>query len=120
MGKRKGAAEAPQEQQQGTGGGQSGNRAPPAHEVRIGRIRGVCWRNDGKDGVWYSVQVSRSFKDNSDPPQWKQSTSLGRDDLLVAAEILRLCWLWIAHQNGSKLDGSGHAGEQTGGDDIPI
>ena len=117
MGKRKNAEAPPQEQQQGQGAGSG--RTPPVHECRIGRIRGVVWRNEGKDGAWFSVNITRSYKDGND--QWKQATSYGRDDLLVVAEVARLCFLFVAQQNGSKLDGNGHASEQqTGGEEIPI
>ena len=113
MGKKKAAAETPQEQpQQGNGG-----RKPPVHEVRIGRIRGVVWCNSGKEGDWYSVNITRSYKDGEN--NWKQATSYGVLDLLVVAEVARLCWLFIAQQNGSKLDGNGHAAEQAG-EEIPI
>lgn len=116
MGKKKhAAAEAqPEQQPQGTG------RTPPVHECRVGRIRGVVWRNEGKEGVWFSVNLTRSYRDNSDPPQWKQSTSLGRDDLLVAAEVLRLCWLWIASQNGTNVNTGPNEPQQPTEDPIPI
>ncbi len=83
---------------------QSGERAKPAHQVRIGgRIQGTVWRNEGKDGPWFSVSITRSYKDGQN--NWKQAATFGRDDLLVVAEVARLCWLFIAQQNGSKLDG---------------
>lgn len=117
MGKRKDAAEAPpkeQQQQQQPNGG----RKPPVHECRIGRIRGVVWENDSKDGKWFSVNITRSYKDGEN--NWKQATSFGRDDLLVVAEVSRLCFLFIAQAAGSKLDGNGHAGEQTTNGDVPF
>lgn len=119
MGKRKEAAEAPakepeqQQPQQGNGG-----RKPPVHECRIGRIRGVVWENDSKDGKWYSVNITRSYKDGQN--NWKQSSSFGRDDLLVVAEVSRLCFLFIAQQAGSKLDGNGPTGEQQTSGDVPF
>jgi hypothetical protein len=101
---------------------QGGERQKPSHQVRVGRIQGTVWQNADKDGKpWFSVTISRSYKDNSNPPQWKQATSYGRDDLLTVAEVARLCWLFIAQQNGSKLDGNGSEGNgEHKGDDIPF
>ena len=95
---------------------QGGERAKPAHQVRIGRIQGTVWKNDGKEGAWYSVSITRSYKDGQN--NWKQAATFGKDDLLVVAEVSRLCWLFIAQQNGSKLDGgNGHDDDgNTGGD----
>lgn len=111
------APEVPAEGQQGGGNG-NGERTKPAHEVRIGRIKGVVWKNEGKEGPWYSVAVSRSYKDGQD--QWKQAHTFGRDDLLVVAEVCRLCWLFIAQQNGSKLDGGKPPESSGAGEEIPI
>jgi hypothetical protein len=111
MGKKKAQGiEGPPTEQQG-----QGFRIPPVYECRIGRIRGIVWRNEGKEGPWFSVNITRSYKDGNDV--WKSATSYGRDDLLVVAEMSRLCWLWIAHQTGTNLGGNGHGG---GEEDIPI
>lgn len=83
--------------------GNQGGRKPPAYECRMGRIRAVVWKNDGKDGAWYSVSVTRSYKDGEQ--NWKQATSFGRDDLLVVAEAVRTCWLWIMAQTTTQQDG---------------
>lgn len=97
---------------------QGGGRNAPAHQVRVGRIQGTVWKNDGKDGAWYSVSITRSYQDGQ--KQWKQAATFGRDDLLVVAEVSRLCWLFIAQQNGSKLDGGGDNNEENGTSDIPF
>jgi hypothetical protein len=100
---------------------QGGGRSKPAHEVRAGRIKGTIWLNHDKDGrPWFSLTITRSYKDNSNPPQWKQASSYGRDDLLVVAEVARMCWLFIAQQNGSKLDGDGNGSGESKGEDIPF
>jgi hypothetical protein len=71
---------------------------PPAAEFRCGRIRATVWENvsDGH-GKWYSVVVSRSYKQGD---VWKTAQSFGRDDLLVVAEVVRMAYHWINRQFG--------------------
>jgi hypothetical protein len=99
-------------------GKQGGERQKPAHQVRIGRIQGTVWANDGKDGKWFSVSITRSYKDGQNV--WKQANTFGREDLLTVAEIARLCWLFVAQQNGSKLDGPVSDEGDSGNSDIPF
>jgi hypothetical protein len=69
-----------------------GNR--PIHEVRLGRIRASIWLNtNSKQETWYSVTLTRGYKDSEG--QWRNSHSLGLDDLLVAGEVLKAATLWI-------------------------
>jgi hypothetical protein len=96
-------------------------RKPPAHEVRVGRIKGTCWRNvtEGQ-GEWFSVTITRSYKDTQD--KWHTAHSYGRDDLLVIAEVCRLCWLWIATQTGAQGVGDicVPSSSSTSGDEEPL
>lgn len=69
--------------------------ATPAHKIRINNITAVLWRNSGDNGSWYSVQISRGYKVDDG---WRQSDSLGFDDLLAAAKLLDLAHTWIMHQ----------------------
>jgi hypothetical protein len=66
----------------------------PVHEIRIGKIKAVIWANHTEGGVRHNVQLRRIFK-RDDSAQWESSDSLGRDDCLVGAEVLRLAALWI-------------------------
>lgn len=68
----------------------------PAHIVRLGRVQALVFENDGADGVWYSVTLSRLYHDQDGGV--KTAQSLGRDDLLVAGEVLRQAYLWVARQ----------------------
>ena len=100
---------------------QGGGRSKPAHEVRAGRIKATCWLNEDKDGrPWYSVTVTRSYKDGEG--NWKQATSFGRDDLLVVAECARLAWLFCSQQSANGSNGNGHSnsGEVKADEDIPF
>jgi hypothetical protein len=77
----------------------SGSELPPPkekpiHEIRIGKIKAVIWQNHTESGLRHNVQLRRIFK-RDDAAQWESSDSLGRDDCLVGAEVLRLAALWI-------------------------
>jgi len=91
------ATEQPHETQQ-----QGGQAKRPAYKTRIGRLHCDVWENQhAEQGPWYSVAITRHYRDTSG--EWKTSTSFGRDDLLVVAELARMAFHWIAvrQQNGS-------------------
>ena len=64
----------------------------PVHEIRLGRVRAAIWENETTNGSRYNVTVSRLYKDGE---SWKDSNSLGRDDLPLAAKVLDRCHSWI-------------------------
>ena len=70
----------------------------PAHKIRFGNLQVTIWRNTSieKGTTWYSVQPSRSYKQGDDT--WKETDSLGYDDLLPMAELHRQAFAWIARQ----------------------
>jgi hypothetical protein len=70
----------------------------PAHKIRIGNLSVTIWRNTSieKGTTWYTVNPSRSYKNGDET--WKESDSLGFDDLLIMAELLRQAFNWIARQ----------------------
>ncbi len=73
-------------------------REPPVHDIRLGRLRASIWRNDhATEGVWFSVTLSRSYKDAQG--QWHSAGSFGRDDLLVVGELTRLAFHWIVERS---------------------
>lgn len=69
----------------------------PVHEIRIGRVRAAVWENDSARGVMHSVTFSRLYKDEA-TEQWYDSTSFGRDDLLLLAKVADLAHTWISEQ----------------------
>lgn len=87
----------------------------PVHEVRMGRIRAAIWENDTQNGIRHNVTFSRLFKDGD---QWKDSTSIGRDDLPLLAKVADLAHTWIfeAVREAAAGNGGGNAG---GGEDTP-
>jgi len=75
---------------------------PTAYVCQIGQIKGTVWANKDNDGgTWFSVVLVRSYKTAAG--DWATATSLGKDDLLPAAEVLRQCWLFVARHQGAKL-----------------
>jgi len=67
----------------------------PAHKIRIGSLQVTIWRNHGDNGNWYSVIPSRGYKQDD---AWKETDSLGFDDLLAMAKLLDLAHTWIVQQ----------------------
>ena len=65
---------------------------PPAHEIRLGLIKGNVWANSSKHGMNYTVNVVRLYKNGN---EWKESTRFHRDDLLLVAKIVDQAHSWI-------------------------
>ncbi len=91
----------------------------PVHEVRLGRIRASVWLNtNSKQESWYSVTLTRGYKDQQG--QWKNSHSLGLDDLLVAGEVLKQAALWIYAERQGQHQAPNGAPAQEGTGESPI
>jgi hypothetical protein len=60
----------------------------PVHEIRLGLVKAAIWANETEAGIRHNVTVERLYKDAEG--RWKNTDSLGRDDLLVAAKVLDL------------------------------
>ncbi len=75
-------------------------KARPVHEVRFGRIKAAIWENETQNGARHNVTVTRIYRDADE--QWRDSTSFGRDDLLLVAKVVDRAHDWIyANTNGS-------------------
>ncbi len=70
----------------------------PAHKIHIGYVSAVIWANEkpSGEGIWYTVDVSRSYKDKSGA--LKNTSTLKHDDCLVAAFLLQRANAWIMDQ----------------------
>lgn len=51
----------------------------PVEAIRFGTLSASIWRNQGKDGAWYSVSFQRSYKDNDG--DWNYSDTFNLHDL---------------------------------------
>jgi hypothetical protein len=68
------------------------DKTKPAHKIQH---RGLCvtlWKNDGKNGPFYTATPSRRYKQDE---QWQDSDSFGEDDLLLLAELAKEAHAWI-------------------------
>lgn len=71
---------------------QTKEKQKPVQEIRMGRIKAAIWENDTEKGIRYNVTISRLYKDEE---TWKNSSSFGRDDLLLASKVLDRAHSWI-------------------------
>src|SRR5258708_7964791 len=76
--------------------GKEHTMSQPAHKIRISNLSVTIWRNTSDKGTWYSATPSRSYKQGDET--WKETDSLGYDDLLPMAELHRQAFSWIARQ----------------------
>lgn len=65
----------------------------PVHTVRIGGIKVAVWKNTTQNGPMFNTTMVRSYKNQQG--EWAESSSLSRDDLLVAAKALDLAHTFI-------------------------
>ena len=57
----------------------------PIIEVKYGNIKATAWLNHGEKGEFFSIDVSRLYKDQSD--QWQRSSSFGLADLPIVEKV---------------------------------
>ena len=67
----------------------------PVYKVKIGRIAATIWNNDG----FYSVDVTRAYKDSGDA--WKSTNSFSQSDLLNVAKCAERAEAWINQKSAS-------------------
>ena len=74
----------------------------PVHEVRLGAIKATIWKNDTGNGVRYNTTFARLYREGS---EWKNTSSFGRDDLLVVGKVADCAHSWIwEQQQGETAD----------------
>ncbi len=76
--------------------------------VKVFRLRGISasiFANpatvDGREFTFHKVSLQRSYKDGN---EWKQTTSLGRDDLPVVNLVLQRAWEFILDSEASRKE----------------
>jgi len=77
----------------------------PAIKFRDSTLQVTVWRNTSTSSgqTYYTATPTRSFKKGDD--DWRETDSLGEDDLLAMAELLREAYRWIREQR--KADAKG-------------
>ncbi|MFL5334477.1 MAG: hypothetical protein ACJ8H8_15115 [Geminicoccaceae bacterium] len=75
--------------------------ASPAHTLHDGPLKVTIWRNTNRDKgtTWYSVNITRGYRQEE---TWKDTDSLGQDDILATMELLREAYAWIKMQRRSE------------------
>ena len=58
----------------------------PVHTVRHRSIKATIWKNETANGPMYNVTIVRSYRDDSG--EWKDSHSIGYDDLMNVAALM--------------------------------
>lgn len=69
---------------------------PPVVEFKLGRVKCCVWENQTEKGIRHNVTFARIYKEGDD---WKESTSFGRDDLLLVSKIADQAHSWIYEQS---------------------
>lgn len=73
---------------------ENGKKNQPVHEFRLGAVKAVVWANPTKNStVMHNVTLARIYRDTDG--EWQETTSFGRDDLLVAGKVLDMAHTWI-------------------------
>jgi hypothetical protein len=67
----------------------------PVHKFRHGVVSASIWSQDTDKGPVFNVTFQRSYKDGD---TWKNSTSFGRNNLLVISLIAARAFEWIGSQ----------------------
>jgi hypothetical protein len=67
----------------------------PIHKIRHGAVSASIWRQETDKGPLFNVTFQRSYKDGD---VWKNSTSFGRNNLLVVSLIAARAFEWIGSQ----------------------
>lgn len=78
----------------------------PVHTVRHRSIKATIWKNDTSNGPMYNVNVVRAYRD--DNGEWKDSHSIGYDDLMNVAALMYEAHAYIsalrAKENGARTE----------------
>jgi len=73
----------------------SASNSQPVHKIRHGAISASIWRQESEKGPLFNVTFQRSYKDGD---TWKNSSSFGRNNLLVVSLIAARAFEWIGNQ----------------------
>jgi hypothetical protein len=68
----------------------------PVHHIRYGSVKATIWRNDSAKGIFHTVTVTRSYRDESNV--WHDTGSFHFKDLPHLAKAITDSHSWIAWQ----------------------
>ena len=64
---------------------QTSSPQKPVIEHKVGAIKGAAWQNEGQHGPYFTITVSRIYKDRDG--NWKRTTSFRPRDMPVVAQV---------------------------------
>lgn len=79
----------------------------PTHELKLGRVKAVIWKNDTTNGARYNAvfaklyRVQESEREEGDSG-WRESSSFSRDDIPLLRKVADLTYQWMYEQNGKS------------------
>ena len=71
----------------------------PIHKVKIGSIRAAVWANEGKNGTWHNVTVTRTYREGE---ELRDTTSFSPADLLAVAKAADMAHTWCLENKPSN------------------
>jgi hypothetical protein len=76
------------------------NENKPIHRIKYGAVKATIWQNDSAKGPFYTVTVSRSWRD--DKQEWHDNASFHFKDLPNLAKAITDSHSWIDWQERQK------------------
>ena len=74
--------------------------AKPVETIRLRGISASVFENKSEDGkTFHKVSLQRTYRQGD---EWKNTQSLSRDDLPIAAMLLQKAWEYILQAEGKK------------------
>ena len=74
--------------------------AKPVETFRLRGISASVFENHSEDGkTFHKVSLQRTYRQGD---EWKNTQSLGRDDLPIAAMLLQKAWEYVLQTEGKK------------------
>lgn len=91
----------------------------PIKKIRAGNTQVAVWANKGTKGTWFSVSISRSYKDERG--QWQDANSFGMQDIPLLCKLLNQAYdyLYSLPRLPEAGDGGDEATEATSGYGAP-
>jgi hypothetical protein len=78
------------------------SKQKPAHKIDLNGLRVTVWKNKGKNGDYYTVQLSRSFRDKKG--NWKDTNSFGVRHLGAVRSLLDQTEAFVASQAPAQAE----------------
>ncbi len=77
----------------------------PIDTIRSGRIKATIWENAKENGTFYSIEISRTYKDEAG--NYHDSHSFSGTELLQVARLAHIAYDEIAIRRDSEKDDNG-------------